>query len=293
MHATSTRIQTEHVARRLFLVGASRSGTTLLQVLLASHPSIHTFPETAFFISAVGRGRRRLLAELGLTTGKEYRIVERFLKRIAREDLLSTYPRRPFLFRTAVDGFVRLLDRLTVEASKEIWVEKTPRHFRYIGMIRRFVPSSQVVHMIRDGRDVVASIYHRAVSFPDEFGRQRHLSYGIDLWNRAIEASIQYLGKPNHVYVVYEQLVAQPRRVLRHVCGEIGIAYDPHMLSTTQQTAHRALLSREAWKANVTKMPEPRPSKFQQLFDHETQRKISSSLNLRAYDEIKAALSYV
>jgi hypothetical protein len=69
---------------------------------LASHPKAHTFPETAFFISAVGRGRRKMLAHLGFTTGKEYLIVKRFLRKIDNEDLLDTYPKRTFLFQTAV-----------------------------------------------------------------------------------------------------------------------------------------------------------------------------------------------
>ena len=34
---------------RAFLVGCQRSGTTLLQVLMANHPDIYSFPETFFF----------------------------------------------------------------------------------------------------------------------------------------------------------------------------------------------------------------------------------------------------
>src|SRR5271167_4804558 len=40
---------TPEIAGRLFVVGCPRSGTTLLQSLLAAHPSVHSFPETAVF----------------------------------------------------------------------------------------------------------------------------------------------------------------------------------------------------------------------------------------------------
>ena len=36
--------------KRIFIVGVARSGTTLLQSMLASHPEIHSFPETHFFV---------------------------------------------------------------------------------------------------------------------------------------------------------------------------------------------------------------------------------------------------
>ena len=41
---------------RIFIVGCPRSGTTLLQSLLAAHPQIHSFPETHFFPNTIEKG---------------------------------------------------------------------------------------------------------------------------------------------------------------------------------------------------------------------------------------------
>jgi hypothetical protein len=95
--------------------------------------------------------------------------------------------------QTAVNNFIYLLDQLTLREGKSVWIEKTPKHFRYIAFIRRFIPSAQIIHMIRDGRDVVASIYDRANSFPDRFSEQSALTYGIGLWNEAVDTSVRYL----------------------------------------------------------------------------------------------------
>ena len=81
-------LQNRHAVKlRVFLVGCSRSGTTLLQVLIASHPRIHSFPETSFFINGIGV-RCRPLAWIGLSPRARYAI-ENFLRRIQREDLLK------------------------------------------------------------------------------------------------------------------------------------------------------------------------------------------------------------
>jgi hypothetical protein len=142
---------------RLFLVGCSRSGTTLLQVLMAGHPRIHSFPETGFFIHAVGV-RRRPLAWLGLTTSKARWAIKELLRNTGREDLYEIVPQRPFLLGSVVSSFVHVLDRLTLEEEKDIWLEKTPRHVFYVDYIKRYVDNAHVIHLIRDGRDVVASI---------------------------------------------------------------------------------------------------------------------------------------
>ncbi len=56
--ASQTR---EWRVNRVFIVGAPRSGTTLLQSMLAAHPRTVSFPETQYFVSSGGLAERRLL----------------------------------------------------------------------------------------------------------------------------------------------------------------------------------------------------------------------------------------
>jgi hypothetical protein len=278
---------------RVFLVGCQRSGTTLLQVLIAGHPRIHSFPETSFFINGIGL-RRRPLAWLGLATGKECWAIEQFLRGIGREDLSSMLPKRPLLLRTSVGCFVQILDHLTLEEGKDIWLEKSPMHIHYIRFIKKYIPNNHFIHIIRDGRDVVASNYARALQCPSKFGRQQKLTYGIRLWNRSLKTSVQYLGKPGHTFVLYEQLVAQPELVLIRLCDDVGITYNSRMIDKAPETAQQVVLPHALWMVrNVMQPPQPQPSKFDRLFDQETREWISRKLKLSELEKIKKAITRV
>jgi len=283
-------LQNRHAVKlRVFLVGCSRSGTTLLQVLIASHPRIHSFPETSFFINGIGV-RCRPLAWIGLSPRARYAI-EDFLRRIQREDLLKTISRaKCLLLRTAIHSFVSILDCLTREEGKEIWIEKSPMHLHYIQFIQKYVPGCHFIHLIRDGRDVVASIYDRALNFPDKFGPQRNLTFGIHRWNRALDVHQRYLGKVGHTFVLYEQLVRSPEPVLTKICDDLGITYNSRMKEVPPIQAQRYIAPHWKWVTNALKQPQPMPSKFKRLFDEETRQWMSRSLRLREFESIKGQI---
>src|ERR1043166_465784 len=117
------------IERRIFLVGCARSGTTLLQSLLAAHSSIASFPETHFFAATVGQtGRRRfglrpashgdrvrfLLSDwrvrLGIPARGSNRRLALFLDEIGRGDLKPIFASTPGSTRRKTPPFLRLLD---------------------------------------------------------------------------------------------------------------------------------------------------------------------------------------
>lgn len=258
----------------------------MLQVLLASHPRIRSFPETGFLVRAVGSWRRPI-AWLGLASGKEHQAIKILLERIGREDLITGFPQRTRCFQAVMDGYVGILDQLALEEGRDIWLEKTPRHFDYISLIRKYVQRVHFIHMIRDGRDVVASIYDRALTFPDKFGGQRDLTAAIQLWNHALRVSLKYLGTPGHTFVIYEQLVRHVDTELARVCNDIGVVYDPSKTEEVDRVAQRVVLPSREWLRNATEPPRVMPSKFEQLFDQETRRWITENLELGRFEKIK------
>ena len=151
------------VTKRVFLVGCPRSGTTIAQVMLAAHPEVLSFPETQFFKWAVGL-RRRPQLRIGLATGLERRAFHRCVEeRLNRPDLKDRLPRQPLLFRTAVNAYVSVLDELTMDDGKAIWLEKTPLHVHFTDLIEKYVSRAHFIHVVRRGSDVVASIRDRAL----------------------------------------------------------------------------------------------------------------------------------
>ncbi len=74
--------------QRIFIVGCPRSGTTLLQSVLAAHHDVFSLPETAFFCSV--RPSRWVFRRLGLVSRLARRILVRIALDHGRSDLLKT-----------------------------------------------------------------------------------------------------------------------------------------------------------------------------------------------------------
>jgi len=270
------------VRNRCFIVGASRSGTTLLQRLIAAHPDVHTFPETGVFLKAMGMRQAMPWAWLDWTSGKEISALRRLLRHEAVP--LALPAARPRHLRQASAIIVKTLDDLAERAGASTWLEKTPRHFVHASAITKWVPRATVVHIVRDGRDVVASIVDRARRFPDRFPRQDNPVYAVRYWNRAIRAQRACLHLPGHVFSHYEDLLTTPAEETARLCRMMGLVYDDSMLSA--QAAPNFVRSAEAWKAG-TFAPIRRPAgKFWQMFDAPAQRRITNSLDWETYSAL-------
>ncbi|MBN1574755.1 MAG: sulfotransferase [Deltaproteobacteria bacterium] len=266
-------------------MGCSRSGTTLLQGLLAGHPRIHTFPETSFLINTIGI-KKRPLAYLGFSTKRAHWAMERFLRRIGREDMMVSYPKRPIFIKRAIGSFISILDRLAIEAKKDIWVEKSPMHIRFIPFIEKYVSDYSIIHIIRDGREVVASMYDRSFKLPEFFYKQRNPKYNVRYWNRYIKVSRKYINKPKHYFVFYDQLIKNTRSTMKSLCEKIGIQYSPRVEIMTETAKELLEISDSAWYGKL-ESPKMLDSKFQKHFNEKTQDEITKSLHLETIAEMK------
>jgi len=263
-------------------MGCSRSGTTLLQSLLASHSRVHTFPETGVFLKAFGmRGTVLPWVPLGLTLGKERKALARLLdsqsasQSGASGELPQLPPRRCSLSRSLAD-VTAFLDALAEAYGKDTWVEKTPRHVFHARRIQRAVPGALCIHMVRKGEDVVASIVDRGKRFPERFPRQSDPSYGIRQWNQSMRATEVAMKEPGHAVVFYESLVAAVDPTLRTLCGIVGLDFEAGMLTPADRTSFTSV--DEEWKSQVNAPVEMASSKFEKLFDEGTRARITERL---------------
>ncbi len=275
---------------RVFLGGCSRSGTTLLQRLLAGHPRIHTFPETGVFLRALGmRGQVLPWARLGLTLGKERKSLIRLLQQVGvTEAATPPLPPRRIRLRSSVQDIVRFLDLLTLAQGRDIWLEKTPRHVLHASRIRRMVPASIFIHLVRRGRDVVASIVDRARRYPERFRGQEDPAYGVRQWNQSVRATVAAMESPGHLVLRYERLASRPGETLRAICARLGIDFQEEMLEADGQTGF--VLEDELWKAPRDGPLHPAPSKFEDIFDETTRRMIDGALEERSFNLIDERL---
>lgn len=279
---------TDKIVKRIFLVGCSRSGTTLLQVSMASHPRITSFPETFFFDRLPGT-LGRLPLWMGLASSEAGPALKKTLEEIGRPDLPVQTP-ASWRLRPYVNRYLSILDQQALDEGNDLWLEKTPLHVRRLSLILRYVPDVHILHMVRDGRDVVGSIYHRAREYPEQFPNQEDPEFGINRWNRSLQASIRYLGQPRHTFVAYEQFLENPEQSLRRVCRDVGISYNSRMVQGTDAAADAVIPDDKQWIQRAKNPPQENGSKFQRHFSPEERQSIAERLDLSLYDRIREAV---
>jgi hypothetical protein len=279
------------IAGRIFVVGVPRSGTTLVQSLLAAHDEVTSFTESHLFARhftllpgssrAVltrdpGPRLRRFLAENGVAAPAA----------AAWFDHSATRPLLPF--RTAAAGrrLLRVLDEMAAGRSAPVWVEKTPRHLRYLPFLGRLAatgPRTCFVHVIRDGLDVVASL--RAASRSWE--RAYDLEECARRWNDDVAFSLGRVGSPNDRFVLYEELTDDPEPVLRRLVAALGLAWQPQMLERDSVASGRLVTAAEAdWKGGVGRPIERSVGARARLTEDE-RRRAERLLNTDLYDTLR------
>ena len=213
--------------KRIFLVGCPRSGTTMLQSLLAAHPEVISFPESKFF---------HYLLYKKFAANFPARMEAFFKDEINRPELLQGFDDRQTL-ETKVSWFVEVLDGLAAEQNKSIWLEKTPEHIYFIQDIERLLPEAKFIHILRNSMDTIASL-HDATRNPNElWGDGWDLDHCCKRWKEAVLISHKYANKSHHILVKYEELLDNKTQVLGNICDFMGIPYDGEMLVNYKEKA--------------------------------------------------------
>jgi hypothetical protein len=257
--------------QRIFLVGCPRSGTTLLQSLLAAHPQIASFPESHFFANLIPRNR--LLRILGFASPKVKPRLKQFLQQIERNEKQFCLPKFELFVNRYVQTFVAILDTLTEEQNKTIWLEKTPCHLHFIKYIEKYLPEAKFIHILRNGSDVIASMYEVTQKYPQAWGGERNIDTCIRRWVKDTALSYSHLYKSNHILIRYENLLAEPKLVLKNLTEFIDVSFDESMLKNYNNIAEKIILENEPWKELVTKPIKISNNKKIDLIFDENQKK--------------------
>jgi hypothetical protein len=189
--------------RPIFIVGCQGSGTTLLRLILDSHPNISCGPETRFLPDFA-----RITSEANWPHMAQY-----------------GFPKAYWHERIA--GLFDAVQRdYAARRGKTRWADKTPRYALSLDYIDELFPTCQVVHLIRDGRDVVAS--HR-----DRWGLLSACK-AVRKWPlyiRAARTAGTRLPADRYFEVRYEDLVHDTEPTLRRLLDFLDEPWDPAVLA--------------------------------------------------------------
>jgi hypothetical protein len=230
--------------RPIFIGGDGRSGTTLLNVVLDSHPELSVGPEFHFngptnlgpyaleCLRLIRAKDRRVIGKalnknLDLKPGVQFvRRVERAgieieaIERLIMETMeasgsdLQAFPERCALIH-AFGEFLRVRD------GKKRWGFKIMKEIKKPNKYAAVFPEAQFLHIIRDGRDVAAS------------QMTEHGSWGYGDIEAAARGWVNIIrlcrknGKDLPVLEVkYEDLVLKPRPTIERICAFLGVTFD-------------------------------------------------------------------
>lgn len=215
-----------------FIVGAGRSGTTLLRLILAGHSRLHILPETWFI--------RPMVRELPLTEPLTPAQVERSVSLMVQDyrwpDMgISSdelHRRAVALDRPSLKDIIGIVyqHHLTV-TGKQRSGDKTPIYIDVIPQIGTLYPAAKFIHLIRDGRDVAISNI--------DIGWDRYYERGNFEWTLAMAKRREYLDLPYARFILdvrYEDLVTELEATVRKVCAFLGEDFEPTMLDFRDRT---------------------------------------------------------
>ena len=215
----------------IFIVGANRSGTTLLRLILNAHPRIAIPDELIYFDSHLAGIPIEQWCSPDLSRPAYERFVQDFLtnncrsldaidKETLKTEILSGTPtfRRPY--RCVLEAWAEA-------HGKERWGEKTPGNLFYADIMLEMFPDAHFLYVVRDPRAGVASM-QRVSFFPDDvvfnaLSRRKHATQGRTL----LESSVPPAQRQT---VRYEDLVQNPASEVQSICRFLREEYTPAML---------------------------------------------------------------
>lgn len=213
------------IKRPIFIGGMPRSGTTLLRVMLDSHPNIACGPELRA-IPSLAQFSAQTKAHCEDTLNESYR-----LPRVELNEI----------FRRFISSFLEPYAR---SRGKSRIAEKTPANVLHFDELRQLFPDCDRIHIIRDGRDVVASLLtmdwtDARTGKPMEMTRDP--AAAAALWRDHVLAgrAAKMAGK-SVIELRYEALARDPERTLRGVFESIGEPWDDRVLEFHRNATIRA-----------------------------------------------------
>lgn len=244
----------------VFVAGFPRSGTTLMQSLLAAQSGMVSFPETQFFLLVPSAPEQQSVAESvldQLLVGFSKHIqISAFaasrLRELCRNGELSAKG----LFEQIVCD--QIVQRLGGDGLRRRWVEKSPWHGFHMDRIVAYYPQAKFIFMLRNPLHCFAS--RRGINSSNTSGwgeGWRPVESYAEEWVAIMRAMERFKARyPDHIMLVtLESLADQPQETMRQVCDFCSIDFDPGSIENHRASAESLIGTGQQWKRDVAAMP--------------------------------------
>ncbi len=233
----------------VFVVGAGRSGTTLLRLMLNAHPDI-AIPSESHFLGPLLRvgGTEAVLDEAAIEQAIGVVLASTEWQRDfahSEDDLRKAVALDPITLAELIERVFRL----EVGTDAAIWGDKTPHNLHFVDKLLECFPNGVAIGIVRDPRDVYISL--ESIGW---FGRStweigRYIARNGELMQRWRAA----FSTDRFRVVRYEDLVLDPEPVINDLCAMLGVTPHSGMFSFYED-APQNLLSWELETGIHTKL---------------------------------------
>ena len=207
--------QTQNSERAVFVIGMPRSGTSLTEQILASHPNVHGAGEVRFWDRTLPALAQR---EGGATDAALAQLAQGYLARVG----------------SSAGGAQRVIDKM-------------PANFLYAGVIHAALPRARFIHLRRDPLDTCVSVYFQNFLNVSPYANDlEDLTHYYREYLRIMEHWRRVLPSATLLEVPYEGLVAEPEIWTRRMLEFLGLPWDERCLQFHQ--TERVVITASKWQ---------------------------------------------
>lgn len=218
----------------VFILGMPRSGSSLLEQMLAQHPEVAGLGERNEVIAAAGSIQTPAPGLLPMVTNPGFLTPER-LDRLARDTLRAYDAMRPKGVRYVID--------------------KQPFNFVNVPLLARLLPGCKVIHTLRDPRDTALSYlmqwftssHGQANSFETLAQYSRDEREMMETWGAMSAPS----DRPEMLDVRYEDVANQPEAEMRRVLEFLGLSFNKRVLQHAKSSRIVPTASRDQVRSEL------------------------------------------
>lgn len=236
----------------IFIVGNSRSGTTMMRRILGNHPDVYMLEELHFFeqLWSSADKSRIIQNDEAVKLASKLLFIQRdgYLSDMQEEKYQEDAEKIIAKIHGDIYAHLVLKEFLFFETSKfnkTIPCEKTPQDVFYLQEILELFPQAKIINMVRDPRGVMLSQKRKWQRKKMGAGfmtakEQRRLKINYHpitiskLWNASIRAALKFKDHKQVHQMIFEKMVNASEQEIKNLCAFLEIEFHENMLMIPQ-----------------------------------------------------------
>lgn len=246
-------------ASMIFVMGTSRSGTTMMGRIFGKNAAVFTFEEIHFFERVWSPGSPVQIYSLAEAESTFAKLIsnqrEGYLQEKHPENYLAEAKKAVADYvtkNTAADAlfapalFAHFLSYESAVNGKKTGCDQTPNNLLYAADIFEYYDNARAIIMVRDPRDVLLSQKGKwkrkflggGKNIPWKETIRAYINYHpitiSKLWMASNEKVLKLMNHPRAMVIHFEQLIENPETQIKNACEFLGLAYNESMLRVPQ-----------------------------------------------------------